>query len=57
VLAGRQHMIACSKRAVGDIVKACVNALFDVNIIEIVLCTSWQAAHKLMQHERGCLHC
>ena len=50
-------MSSCSTRAVAYIVKACVYALFDVNIIEIVLCTSWQAAHKLMQHERGCLHC
>jgi hypothetical protein len=55
--AGRQHMISCSKRAVAYIVKACVYELLNAKIIEIVFCTSLQAAHELMQHESGCLHC
>ena len=50
-------MISCSKRAVAYIVKACVYELHNAKIIEIVFCTSLQAAHELMQHESGCLHC
>ena len=49
-------MSSCSTRAVAYIVKACVYALLDVIIIEVVFCASRQAAHNCMQQESRWRH-